>query len=34
MGGAGGSGRASGEGHDEDMEDVIGSVGGGVDEED
>ncbi|KAI5401703.1 hypothetical protein KIW84_066245 [Lathyrus oleraceus] len=34
MGGAGDSGQASGAGHDEDMEDVIGSVGGGIDEED
>jgi hypothetical protein len=33
-GGARGSGQASGAGHDENMEDVIGSVGGGVDEED
>lgn len=34
MGGAGGSGQASGAGHGEDMEDVIESIGGGVDEED
>lgn len=34
MGGAGGSGRASGASHDDDMEDVLGSVGGGHDDED
>lgn len=34
MRGVGGTGRASGAGHDEDMEDVLGSIGGGHDEED